>query len=181
MGSDSVSFPLSPRKCNVRTWILINTCWQRVDKRVTEQHTLLSLFRQAHMEARRYLELLIAKEFTRVDGSTVLYVARESVFPGLSAWPIPHDAPYKQNIDRSIMAVREVGWWLINNFQLWKYSRWIWRPKFFCRWKFPIPPFYLGRSLWEMEYGLHQWSKEGEYSETARTGTGRTGGAGRGD
>ncbi|KAK4315438.1 hypothetical protein Pmani_013355 [Petrolisthes manimaculis] len=61
------------------------------------------------MEARRYLEWVIAQKFTRVDGSTRLYVARENVFPGLSAWPIPHDAPYKPNIDRSIMAIREGG------------------------------------------------------------------------
>lgn len=61
------------------------------------------------MEARRYLELVIAQKFTRADGSTRLYVGRESVFPGLSAWPVPHDAPYKPVLDRCIMAIVEVG------------------------------------------------------------------------
>ncbi|KAK8374544.1 hypothetical protein O3P69_007813 [Scylla paramamosain] len=66
------------------------------------------IIKQAHMEARRYLQLEIARKFTRVDGSSSLYVARESVFPGLSAWPVPHDAPYKPVLDRAIMAVKEV-------------------------------------------------------------------------
>ncbi|XP_042225929.1 uncharacterized protein LOC121868962 [Homarus americanus] len=61
------------------------------------------------MEARRYLELKIAEEFTRVDGTTQLYVAQESVFPGLSAWPVPHDAPYKHRLDRCIMFIKEGG------------------------------------------------------------------------
>lgn len=60
------------------------------------------------MEARRYLQLEIARKFTRLDGSSSLYVAQESVFPGLSAWPVPHDAPYKPVLDRAIMAVKEV-------------------------------------------------------------------------
>lgn len=60
------------------------------------------------MEARRYLELEIASKFTRTDGSSSLYVARESVFPGLSAWPVPHDAPYKPVLDRVIIAIKEV-------------------------------------------------------------------------
>ncbi|XP_063871143.1 uncharacterized protein LOC135106256 isoform X2 [Scylla paramamosain] len=67
------------------------------------------IIKQAHMEARRYLQLEIARKFTRVDGSSSLYVARESVFPGLSAWPVPHDAPYKPVLDRAIMAVKEGG------------------------------------------------------------------------
>ncbi|XP_069952103.1 ionotropic receptor 21a-like [Cherax quadricarinatus] len=65
--------------------------------------------KQATIEARRFLELKIAKEFTRADGSSQLYVARESIFPGLSGWPIPHDAPYKTVLDRCIMAVKESG------------------------------------------------------------------------
>ncbi|XP_068241248.1 ionotropic receptor 93a-like isoform X2 [Palaemon carinicauda] len=65
--------------------------------------------RQAHMEARRYLELIIAEKFTKADGTTSLYIGRESVFPGLSAWPIPHDAPYKDTLNRAIMAVLEGG------------------------------------------------------------------------
>ncbi|ROT65113.1 Variant Ionotropic Glutamate Receptor, partial [Penaeus vannamei] len=65
--------------------------------------------RQAHIQARRYLELVVAEGFTRADGSTRLYLGRESVFPGLSAWPVPHDAPYKARLDRCIMAVKEAG------------------------------------------------------------------------
>ncbi|XP_066969153.1 ionotropic receptor 93a-like [Macrobrachium rosenbergii] len=65
--------------------------------------------KQAHIDVRRYLELVIAEQFTKADGSTPLYLGRENVFPGLSGWPIPHDAPFKENIDRSIMAVKEAG------------------------------------------------------------------------
>ncbi|XP_064116330.1 ionotropic receptor 93a-like [Macrobrachium nipponense] len=65
--------------------------------------------KQAHIDVRRYLELAIAEQFTKADGSTHLYLGRENVFPGLSGWPIPHDAPFKENIDRSIMAVKEAG------------------------------------------------------------------------
>lgn len=64
--------------------------------------------RQAYMDARRYLELEIARRFTRADGSSSLYLARESVFPALSAWPVPHDAPYKPVLDRIILAIKEV-------------------------------------------------------------------------
>ena len=60
------------------------------------------------MEAKRYLQYLVANKFTREDGSTSLYIARESVFPGLSAWPVPHDAPYKHILDRTISAIIEV-------------------------------------------------------------------------
>ncbi|XP_068243634.1 ionotropic receptor 21a-like [Palaemon carinicauda] len=65
--------------------------------------------KQAHIEVRRFLELVIAEQFTKLDGSTQLYLGRENVFPGLSGWPIPHDAPFKENLDRSIMAVKEAG------------------------------------------------------------------------
>lgn len=64
--------------------------------------------RQAHIQARRSLELMIAERFTESDGSTKLYLGRENVFPGLSAWPMPHQAPYKAHLDRSIRGVLEV-------------------------------------------------------------------------
>ncbi|XP_071527024.1 ionotropic receptor 93a-like [Panulirus ornatus] len=64
---------------------------------------------QGHLDTRRYQELLIAERFTRADGSTMLYVGRESILPGQSAWPLPHDAPYKSVVDRCIMAVCEAG------------------------------------------------------------------------
>ncbi|KAK7072392.1 hypothetical protein SK128_002423 [Halocaridina rubra] len=63
--------------------------------------------KEAHIEARRFLELVIAEQFTKADGSTDLYLGRESIFPGLSAWPIPHDAPYKYELDRCILAIIE--------------------------------------------------------------------------
>ncbi|XP_071517573.1 ionotropic receptor 93a-like isoform X2 [Panulirus ornatus] len=64
--------------------------------------------KQAHVDGLRYLEQMIAEHFTRADGSTQLYVGREGVLPGLNAWPIPHDAPYKHAFDRVINVVQEV-------------------------------------------------------------------------
>lgn len=64
--------------------------------------------RQAHIQARRSLELMIAERFTESDGSTKLYMGQQNVFPGLSAWPMPHQAPYKKHLDRSIRRVLEV-------------------------------------------------------------------------
>ncbi|XP_068201562.1 ionotropic receptor 21a-like [Palaemon carinicauda] len=64
---------------------------------------------EAHVAGRRYMEQTIAKEFSNPDGSTKLYVGRESILPGISAWPIPHDAPYRQQIDRVMMSVIEGG------------------------------------------------------------------------
>ncbi|KAK3868784.1 hypothetical protein Pcinc_025822 [Petrolisthes cinctipes] len=64
---------------------------------------------QAHLENRRYQLLRIAERFTRADGEALLYIGRDSVMPGQSAWPMPHDAPYKPVIDRCLMAVIEGG------------------------------------------------------------------------
>ncbi|XP_071542917.1 uncharacterized protein [Panulirus ornatus] len=61
------------------------------------------------MEGRRYLRHLIGKSFTRADGTTRLYLGQETVFPSFSAWPLPHDAPFKPAIDRCLMAVIEAG------------------------------------------------------------------------
>ncbi|XP_071527361.1 ionotropic receptor 93a-like isoform X2 [Panulirus ornatus] len=63
---------------------------------------------QAVIEGRRYLEQIIAENFSQPDGSTELYVGRQHILPGLAAWPIPHDSPYRPQIDLSIMAVIEV-------------------------------------------------------------------------
>ncbi|XP_053655872.1 ionotropic receptor 93a-like [Cherax quadricarinatus] len=65
--------------------------------------------KQAHLENRRYQQLRIAELFTRADGSSKLYIGRESVLPGQAAWPIPHDAPYRPMLDRCLMAVIEAG------------------------------------------------------------------------
>lgn len=61
------------------------------------------------MATRRNLAHTISDQFTRIDGSTKLYIGRENVFPGLSGWPVPHDAPYKHELDWIIMAVIEVA------------------------------------------------------------------------
>ncbi|XP_071527034.1 LOW QUALITY PROTEIN: ionotropic receptor 21a-like [Panulirus ornatus] len=63
----------------------------------------------ATMTSRRYLANMIAEHFTEADGSTQLYLGRESIFPGPSGWPIPHDAPYKPQLDRCLMAIVEAG------------------------------------------------------------------------
>ncbi|KAK3886048.1 hypothetical protein Pcinc_009781 [Petrolisthes cinctipes] len=64
---------------------------------------------QAHLETKRYQLLRIAERFTRADGEALLYIGRDSIMPGQSAWPMPHDAPYKPVIDRCLMAVIEVS------------------------------------------------------------------------
>ncbi|KAG7163534.1 Ionotropic receptor 93a-like 7 [Homarus americanus] len=60
--------------------------------------------KQAHLDARRYLQLKIAELYTGADGIPKLYIGRESIIPGQSAWPIPHDAPYRPVLDRCLMA-----------------------------------------------------------------------------
>ncbi|KAK7083239.1 hypothetical protein SK128_001425 [Halocaridina rubra] len=65
--------------------------------------------RQAYMDTIHKLRLDIAEHFTNVDGSSPLYIGRESVMPGLAAWPIPHDSPYKTQLDRCISRVVEGG------------------------------------------------------------------------
>ncbi|XP_042866380.1 uncharacterized protein LOC122249511 [Penaeus japonicus] len=65
--------------------------------------------RQSHMGGRRYLKQKIAESFTDANGESELYIGRESLFPGPSGWPIPHDAPYKHVLDRLFMAVIEAG------------------------------------------------------------------------
>ncbi|XP_066966985.1 ionotropic receptor 93a-like isoform X3 [Macrobrachium rosenbergii] len=65
--------------------------------------------RQAHLDTRRYQEHYIAQFHTRIDGSTKLYVGREGVLPGKSAWPLPHDAPYATAINRGLIAVLEAS------------------------------------------------------------------------
>lgn len=65
-------------------------------------------YRSAHIETRRFTQLVIAEHFTEVDGNSRIYIARDGVTPGLSAWPLPHDAPYKPHFDHWIQAVLEV-------------------------------------------------------------------------
>ncbi|MPC75768.1 hypothetical protein E2C01_070162 [Portunus trituberculatus] len=65
-------------------------------------------YNRAHVAGRRYLKYHIADKFTEEDGTSRLYVGRETLFPGASGWPIPHDAPYKAQVDRWILASIEV-------------------------------------------------------------------------
>ncbi|KAK8397747.1 hypothetical protein O3P69_004498 [Scylla paramamosain] len=65
--------------------------------------------RSGHLDARKYIQYQILDKFTEKDGSTPLYVARGSVSPTPSGWPIPHDAPYKAHLDRLIVATLEAG------------------------------------------------------------------------
>ncbi|XP_069999969.1 ionotropic receptor 21a isoform X2 [Penaeus vannamei] len=67
------------------------------------------LANQAHLDTRRYQLLHIAQKFSNADGTTKLYIGRDSIIPGQSAWPLPHDAPYRTQVDRCIMAVIEAG------------------------------------------------------------------------
>ena len=60
------------------------------------------------MNARRFIEQNIAQHFTDADGSTLLYIGRENVLPGIAAWPIPFDAPFKPQLDSIMMAVLQV-------------------------------------------------------------------------
>ncbi|ROT70078.1 Variant Ionotropic Glutamate Receptor [Penaeus vannamei] len=63
----------------------------------------------AHMEALEVMKINIAESFSDAHGSPLLYVVKESAMPGLSGWPIPHDAPYKKNFDFCIRASLEAG------------------------------------------------------------------------
>ncbi|XP_063886458.1 ionotropic receptor 93a-like [Scylla paramamosain] len=65
--------------------------------------------KSAHLDPKKYIHYKILDEFTEADGSTRLYVSRGSVFPSPCGWPIPHDAPYKAQLDRLIVATLEAG------------------------------------------------------------------------
>ncbi|XP_069951453.1 ionotropic receptor 21a-like [Cherax quadricarinatus] len=65
--------------------------------------------KQAYMDGFNYLQQMIADYYTMVDGTTKLYIGRENIIPGPGAWPIPHDAPYKPQLDKLIMYIIEAG------------------------------------------------------------------------
>ncbi|MPC31305.1 hypothetical protein E2C01_024591 [Portunus trituberculatus] len=65
--------------------------------------------KQAHLENRRSQQHSIAEWFTLPDGNELLYVGKEDIVPGGSGWPLPHDAPYRDAIDRHLMGVIEAG------------------------------------------------------------------------
>ncbi|XP_076054382.1 ionotropic receptor 21a-like [Oratosquilla oratoria] len=84
-----------------RRFLIVPTAADGLDRALRENF--------ACMDPRRYMQLQIARKFTRADGTTGLYIAREDAFPGLSGWPFPHDAPYKHVFDHKIMSVIEGG------------------------------------------------------------------------
>ncbi|XP_071545448.1 ionotropic receptor 21a-like [Panulirus ornatus] len=65
--------------------------------------------KQAHLAARHAINHWIAERFTGADGSSLMYFGKERIDPGASAWPIPHDAPYKRQLDQIMTAVNEAG------------------------------------------------------------------------
>ncbi|XP_042876366.1 uncharacterized protein LOC122256015 [Penaeus japonicus] len=58
---------------------------------------------------RLFLELMIIKNFTKVDGSTPMYVVRENLVPGYAGWLLYRDNPFKRNLDKCILAFHEFG------------------------------------------------------------------------
>ncbi|MPC89033.1 hypothetical protein E2C01_083961 [Portunus trituberculatus] len=69
----------------------------------------LCFHRSSHTDAKKNIQCEILDKFTEEDGSTTLYVTRGFVAPTPCGWPIPHDAPYKAQLDRLIMAIMEAG------------------------------------------------------------------------
>lgn len=63
----------------------------------------------AYFHERLNVGINIASHFTNADGQSKLYVAKENVMPGYAAWMVPHDAPYRDNINRILMPVFEAG------------------------------------------------------------------------
>ncbi|XP_063614362.1 uncharacterized protein LOC134787515 [Penaeus indicus] len=64
---------------------------------------------KSHIDSDRYLRLGVAEHFTLADGSNDLYLGREPVLTTIVGLPIPHDAPYKPQIDRFLMLMLEVS------------------------------------------------------------------------
>ncbi|KAK4325371.1 hypothetical protein Pmani_004050 [Petrolisthes manimaculis] len=76
---------------------------------ITEGLTDALTLKRAHVGGRQYLELSVAKYFTRIDGTSPIYIGSDNIIPSTSAWPIPHDAPYKPVLDKTIMSITEAG------------------------------------------------------------------------
>lgn len=68
-------------------------------------------YREAHVGWRSYMATLIARHFLEADGNAEIYLGRESVSRTLTAWPLPHDAPFKRQVDTIMVAVLEVRRW----------------------------------------------------------------------
>lgn len=57
---------------------------------------------------RRYLNYIIAGNFTDASGSSKLYVGKDNFYITPAGFPIPHDAPYKPKFQKYIFAFAEV-------------------------------------------------------------------------
>ncbi|XP_064123019.1 ionotropic receptor 21a-like [Macrobrachium nipponense] len=62
-----------------------------------------------HLGSLRFLQYQVAEHYTEADGTSPLYLGREGVMPILNAWPIPHDAPFKEDLDFVILGLIEGG------------------------------------------------------------------------
>ncbi|XP_066947199.1 ionotropic receptor 93a-like [Macrobrachium rosenbergii] len=62
-----------------------------------------------HFGSLRFLQYEVAERYTDADGTSPLYLGREGIMPVFNAWPIPHDAPYKEDFDFVILALIEGG------------------------------------------------------------------------
>ena len=62
-----------------------------------------------HTEPKMYLNYKIAEDYSNLDGSTDVYLMREghSSFV-LAGFPIPHDAPYTQQLDKALFDIFSV-------------------------------------------------------------------------
>ncbi|XP_042867594.1 glutamate receptor ionotropic, delta-2-like [Penaeus japonicus] len=58
---------------------------------------------------RRYLNYIIAGNFTDASGSSKLYVGKDNFYITPAGFPIPHDAPYKPKFQKYIFAFAEQG------------------------------------------------------------------------
>lgn len=61
------------------------------------------------MANRRYLDYIIALNFTEASGRSKLYVGKDNFYITPAGFPIPHDAPYKPKFQKYIFAFAEVS------------------------------------------------------------------------
>ncbi|XP_047485604.1 ionotropic receptor 21a-like [Penaeus chinensis] len=77
---------------------------------VEEEMAKLEHNHAAFIESHLLLNYIIAKDYTDATGRGKLYVGKSYFLTTFSAWPIPHDAPYKQQLDKCLLAFTEVRW-----------------------------------------------------------------------
>ncbi|XP_042878446.1 ionotropic receptor 21a-like [Penaeus japonicus] len=64
---------------------------------------------QAVIGTHLYLDYVIAKNFTDVAGRRKFYIGKSYLLTSYSAWPISYDTPYKQQLDKYLLALIESG------------------------------------------------------------------------